>query len=103
GIPRTINPAPPVVLARHAERESIERAVVRIALDSPAGAMPDLRGLSARDAVRTLLKLGVTPRISGDGFVVLQDPPPGSPLEPTSACRLVLGRDPASEKAPAAR
>ena len=31
--------------------------------------MPDLRGLSAREALRTLSRIGMTARIDGDGFV----------------------------------
>jgi beta-lactam-binding protein with PASTA domain len=33
-------------------------------------------------------------RVSGDGFVVSQDPPAGAPLEPGTVCRLVLERKP---------
>ena len=50
--------------------------------------------MSARDAMRTLVKLGLTARMSGDGFVVSQDPPPGAPLEAGGVCRLVLERAP---------
>jgi len=38
------------------------------------------------------VKLGLVPRVSGDGFVVSQDPPPGSVLDPGAVCRLVLER-----------
>jgi hypothetical protein len=31
--------------------------------------MPDLRGLSAREALRAPTKIGMTARMSGDGFV----------------------------------
>ena len=64
--------------------------------DADPAPMPDLRGLSAREALRTLAKLGLTARMSGDGVVVAQDPPPGSPLErggDLHAC--VLDRAPA--------
>ena len=40
----------------------------------PTGMMPDLRGLSAREALRTLTRIGLTARMSGDGFVVEQRP-----------------------------
>ena len=39
--------------------------------------MPDLRGLSARDAARALTRVGMTARLNGDGFVVEQSPAAG--------------------------
>ena len=54
--------------------------------------MPDLLGLSARDSIRALMQLGVTPRIDGDGFVVEQNPRAGAPLARGDACVLTLGR-----------
>jgi beta-lactam-binding protein with PASTA domain len=54
--------------------------------------MPDLRGLGARDAMRTLMKLGLSPHISGQGVVLIQDPAPGAPFERGDTCRLELGR-----------
>ena len=38
--------------------------------------MPDLRGLSAREALRTLTRIGMTARMNGDGFVLEQSPRP---------------------------
>ena len=61
------------------------------------GLMPDLRGLSARDALRSLSRIGMTGRLSGDGFVVQQSPAPGDALVRGDACTLTLGR-----RAPAA-
>jgi len=63
-------------------------------VDEPEGTMPDLRGMSAREAVRTLVKLGMIARLAGDGFVVAQDPPAGTPLEAEGVCKLVLERAP---------
>jgi beta-lactam-binding protein with PASTA domain len=34
-------------------------------------------------------------RVSGDGVVVSQDPPAGTPIEPLNVCRLILDRSPA--------
>ena len=42
--------------------------------------MPDLIGLPAREAVRELMALGLTPRLTGSGFVVTQRPLAGAPL-----------------------
>lgn len=99
GVPPTINPAPPVLVARH-DQEATQTAPrpVRTALITQrlepvrAGVMPDLRGLSARDAVRTLTLAGLTARVSGDGFVVDQSLAAGSPLVAGDVCVLKLGR-----------
>ena len=61
---------------------------------TPTGVMPDLRGLSARDAIRSLMPLGLTPRIDGDGFVVEQSPRAGAELARGESCVLKLGRRP---------
>ena len=103
GIGPTINPAPPVLVARKdAAEELTPRPVSATAVvDAPpaeenADVMPDLRGLSAREALRALTRLGMTARMSGDGFVIEQSPAAGSPLGTTSACSLKLGRRPAA-------
>jgi hypothetical protein len=54
--------------------------------------------MSAREAVRALVKLGLNARISGDGVVVSQEPAPGMPLEPGALCRLTLERSPRRAK-----
>jgi beta-lactam-binding protein with PASTA domain len=71
-----------------------------VALVSNAGprTMPDLRGLSARDAMRTLTKLGLSARMSGQGIVLAQDPAPGTPFEGGETCRLQLGRRPSASR-----
>jgi beta-lactam-binding protein with PASTA domain len=56
--------------------------------------VPDLRGLSAREAVRKLVTLGLSAHLAGDGIVVSQSPEAGSPLDPATTCRLVLQRSP---------
>jgi beta-lactam-binding protein with PASTA domain len=60
--------------------------------DAPPGTMPDLRGLSAREALRATVKLGLMARVEGTGFVVAQDPPAGTALDTVSGCRVTLGR-----------
>ena len=102
GIAPTVNPTPPVVVARTelnqgtssspAANQPHDGPVVRVISDSPAGTMPDLRGLGAREAARKLVALGLTPRIAGAGLVVTQTPAPGEPLEPGGICRLTLER-----------
>jgi beta-lactam-binding protein with PASTA domain len=54
--------------------------------------MPDLRGLSAREAIRALTSVGMTARVTGQGFVLEQSPAPGSLLVPGDTCALKLAR-----------
>jgi cell division protein FtsI/penicillin-binding protein 2 len=54
--------------------------------------VPDVRGLPAREAIRRLARLGLVARVTGDGTVIDQDPPAGTPFEPGRACRLWLDR-----------
>ena len=57
-----------------------------------SGVMPDLRGLSSREAVRSVTGLGLVPRTSGSGFVIQQSPDPGALLVPGEAAMLKLAR-----------
>jgi beta-lactam-binding protein with PASTA domain len=68
---------------------------VTLAADDLPGTVPDLRGLSAREATQKLARLGLIARVAGDGFVVFQDPPAGAPVEAVTVCRLTLQRSPA--------
>ncbi len=109
GIGPTINPSSPVLVARrddsgeHATAESEREAspVVSLVADGPPGTVPDLTGLSARDAVRRLVKLGMSARVTGDGFVVSQTPSAGSPIDGDAVCKLVLERWPTRHAAAA--
>lgn len=100
GVQPTPNPHPPVIVARRDLSSSVQPAAidrdeeptVRLIADRAPGAVPDLRGMSAREAVRTLVRLGMSPQISGDGFVRSQDPPSGTPLEPGAIQRIQLQR-----------
>jgi len=105
GIGPTINPPAPVLVAADAPpREAlVDPPIVRLVADE--GTMPDLTGMAAREAVRTLVKRGLKARLSGDGVVVAQAPDPGVPVAPATECYLVLERpfDPTTAKAPATR
>jgi hypothetical protein len=90
-----------VLVARHdpaadgdAAPQPARAASILSATIEPArnGLMPDLRGLSAREALRLLSRIGLTARMTGDGFVVEQSPLPGSALVRGDACTLKLGR-----------
>ena len=99
GIAPTVNAPPPVLVARNVEGEA---AVTPIRLDgrrptaipAPDGYMPDLRGLSAREALRTIGRLGMTAKLKGSGFVIEQQPAPGSVLVPGDSVSATLGRTP---------
>ena len=54
------------------------------------GTVPDLAGLSARDAVRALARAGLTARLSGRGFVVAQEPPAGTAAGRGGVCLVAL-------------
>lgn len=99
GVPPNINPAPPIVIARREETpltpaSALPPAIVTVStITSDPSLVPDLRGLSARDALRTLSRLGASARLHGTGVVVDQSPAAGTPLERGSTCTLVLERD----------
>jgi cell division protein FtsI (penicillin-binding protein 3) len=103
GIPPNINALPPVLVARNSSEPEalIPRPVVATNVEralepARAGMMPDLRGLSAREALRTLTLIGMTARMNGDGFVLDHTPAAGEPLGSRATCVLKLGRRPAA-------
>jgi cell division protein FtsI (penicillin-binding protein 3) len=96
GIPRSIDPETPVLMARDTVPTPARQVTfVSEPTASATGAqdgMPDLRGLSARAAVRTLARLGLVPRLNGNGFVASQKPVAGAPIDTTSPVALQLER-----------
>jgi cell division protein FtsI (penicillin-binding protein 3) len=98
GVAPTIDPAPPVLVARHddevveSEGPAQESPIVNVLVGAPEGTVPDVRGLSARDAMRKLAKAGLSAQMTGDGFVVSQDPAPGEPIENHRVCKVTLER-----------
>jgi cell division protein FtsI (penicillin-binding protein 3) len=101
GVTPTINPAPPVLVARHdgapvtpTAAPLAAPAVLSIPASMTEAGLPDLRGLSAREALRELARIGLSARMEGAGVVVDQQPPAGSPVEPGATCTLVLNRRP---------
>jgi cell division protein FtsI (penicillin-binding protein 3) len=89
GVPPTVNPAPTVLVTASTptlpSRSSAAPLPVA-ALTSVGGTtvMPDVTGLSAREAVRVLTSVGLTVRPRGAGFVAKQTPAPGAPIDPGS-------------------
>jgi len=108
GVAPTVDAAPPVLVARRDVRR--ERpvsgpvefpAIVTLTGGAAASAsvFPDLRGLGAREALRVLAGLGVTPRVHGTGVVVEQDPAAGSVVESAVVATLRLERNVTAEAA----
>ena len=101
GIAPTVNADPPVLVARHdraaepvAQRdEAPVHEVVGAAIQPlQPGIMPDLRGQSAREALRTLTRIGAAARMTGRGVVIEQSPAAGEPLASGEVGVLRLGR-----------
>ena len=89
-VPRTLHPDPPVLVsapktprvelgAVEWRTPSVLAPTAQVVADHHV--MPDLRGLSARQAVEALGPLGVSTRVTGDGFVVDQEPGPWAPVD----------------------
>jgi len=55
------------------------------------GILPDLHGLSKSEVRERLYRLGVSWDPQGAGWVVEQDPPPGTPLSEVTLCALKFG------------
>lgn len=98
GVPPTVNAPSPVIVARAGE-EDVQARPIRapLAADRPIapvrdGFMPDLRGLSLRQAMKTLGSIGLTARTTGDGLVIEQSPEAGAALLPGDRALLKLGR-----------
>jgi cell division protein FtsI/penicillin-binding protein 2 len=97
GVPPTIDPIPPVLrtdgrtapVARPGRPEIIRTSAL---MEGSQALVPDVRGLSARAALRVLARAGLTPRVEGTGVVVNQTPEPGAPVEAGASGVLRLER-----------
>jgi len=90
---RFVGDGPRALAQSPAAGQAVERgAGITVFLSAPADSisrtMPDLAGLTIREALRVLSAVGVVPEIQGSGLVARQQPLPGEPLEPGMACRL---------------
>ena len=103
GVPPSINPAPALLVARREAEGTHEQPTSTagitpniVTVDGGAhaaeGFVPDLRGLSARDALRTLSRLGMSARLNGTGIVVRQLPEAGAPIDRDTSSTLWLER-----------
>ena len=98
GVPPSVDAAPPILVTgggRLSGPPAIP-AIVSISHPGPSGAsvVPDLRGVSGREAVQMLARVGLTVRLRGTGTVVRQAPEPGEPAERGSLSTLWLERLP---------
>ncbi|GAC1363011.1 MAG: penicillin-binding protein [Polyangiales bacterium] len=65
-------------------------ALAAAAPDAPRVIVPDLAGLAARDAVKTLAAAGLVPLLEGSGTVQRQDPPAGTSMIRGCSVRVML-------------
>jgi cell division protein FtsI (penicillin-binding protein 3) len=80
-------------IPRGRNRTALHSGSVRLpAISVPfiADVMPDLTGYSKRQIFPLLLRDDLRISMSGDGYVVRQSPPPGSPVGPETAIHLEL-------------
>lgn len=75
------------ILARLDGLELISRAMDR---EEKGPRLPDLAGMTKRQARERLAELGLNWDAQGSGWVVSQDPEPGTPLAHVTLCRLVF-------------
>jgi cell division protein FtsI (penicillin-binding protein 3) len=101
GVGPNLNAPPPVLVARHDADEDegptptlarANEALNASTATASRGLMPDLRGYSAREALRVLSHIGMTARMAGSGFVLQQSPEAGAAFDRDVVCTLQLGR-----------
>jgi membrane peptidoglycan carboxypeptidase len=101
GVPATIDAPEPVLASRPDETGQLAAAgpatpppsLVHVPVSASAPAsFPDVTGLSARDALAVMSRLGLTAQLRGSGLVVEQSPAPGEPIAPGATVVLILER-----------
>ena len=100
-IPPTVNPAPPLIVEASATPRVMPVAVRPRPTALPAFSalaqpedrlMPDLLGMSARQAIEALAPLRVTVHLEGDGFVTRHEPVRGTAIERGSTAMIWMER-----------
>ncbi len=84
-----------------AELDALELIPKREDSSGEGPGLPDLKGMTKRQAKHELASLELTCDARGSGWVVSQDPPAGTPIGEVSLCRLVFssaGDEPADRK-----
>ena len=106
GVQKTLNAPPPLIVERGAPNGDapnaptptsgpVEPPTVLPAGTSVSGAdpvVPDLTGMSGRDAIRLLATLGLQVQVIGHGLVTDQRPLPGTPAFAAASARVWLDR-----------
>jgi membrane peptidoglycan carboxypeptidase len=109
GIPQSIGAPTTVVVSRHTEDEASEQQTsgpvappqIHTVTDSDGSPVfPDLTGMSARDALRVLGRLGLAVKIHGAGVVAQQMPAAGTPIDAAVTAVLRLERRTDDESRP---
>ena len=66
-----------------------DEGYVQVRVEAAAGAaLPDVVGLTLREAIRRLSQVGVRSEVVGSGIVVAQMPPAGARVDGSSVCQL---------------
>ena len=84
--PRVLSQVP--AAGQPVERGAAVLAYLAAPTDSVGRSLPDLVGLTVREAMRRLTQRAVPVRITGSGTVTRQEPPPGTRLPLAGPCRL---------------
>ena len=101
GVPQSINAPEPLLATRRPETPEQPASgpieppqIVALSGTSPnsSSLFPDLTGMSARDSLRVLARLGFTARLRGMGSVVQQEPPAGTAIDSGATVFLRLER-----------
>ena len=94
GVAPNINPEAPILMVsdQSPDTHAPEIRKVDAVSEEVPGTVPDVTGMSAREATQRLASYGLSARVHGDGFVVAQNPPAGTPVEDGQVCNLTLNR-----------
>jgi cell division protein FtsI (penicillin-binding protein 3) len=99
GVQQSIDAPEPLLVARHTEEGDqqptagpVEPPKIVPAGDSSANVFPDLTGMSARESLRVLARLGIAVRLHGAGVVAQQMPAAGTPIDAAVTAVLRLER-----------
>ena len=100
GIAPTLNAPPPVLVSQNRSvpqaiqpiQGSRDGSIVTAEALGATHDLPDFRGMSARQAVRLLTRIGLSARLNGSGTVAAQRPAAGSFIEPGTTTELWLDR-----------
>ncbi len=77
-------------MLRQAQGEPPVKELATPSAPTPTGSvrLPDMKGLSLREAVKTAFGLGLKPSLEGTGTLSRQDPPPGAVLSKGASVKL---------------